>query len=118
MAQLTPVALSRVGIPDIAAQAVAVALGGGSIDSVRNSGREFCIVFNNSGNPINVTVPYTLPSDGVLPTAHVTTIPAGKIGLIGPFITQYYNDANGNFNITYSATTNISVFCGQLFQNA
>ena len=78
-------------------------------------GKTVFIVKNGSGSSINVTVAEQMsdrtdPNFGILTKSNVVkAVAAGAIAVIGPFPPAAFNDANGDVNITYSATTSVTV---------
>ena len=111
MAALTVVQASSNGIdPGF----VAAASGGDSVRSAR--GRSLLIVKNGGGSSITATIApgpnSTRPAEGPFPSQAVASIAvsvaAGVEKVIGPIPTAY-NDASGNFGVTYSAVTSVTV---------
>lgn len=74
-----------------------------------NTGKEFVVIKNGSGSPINVTLKFQVTVDGVAPTDPVVAIAAGAQKLIGPFPVGIYNDASGLAKVTCSAVTSVTL---------
>lgn len=88
------------------------AAGGG--DSFPNSGSEILVVRNGdaSGKTVTIDSPGTCNFGAAANAAHDVTafnIPAGQIGIFGPFPMDRFNDANGRVQISYSAVTSVQV---------
>ena|SRR5579859_7392119 len=114
MALQTVTVLSRTGIADLVASAVAADVG--LSDSWPNTGKEMVFVNNGGGSPITVTL--TLGDggkvDGQVPAAKTVTVNAGKSALIGPFPPSIYNVVStGNASIAYSGVTSVKVLVVQ-----
>ena len=83
--------------------------------STNPDGKTVFIVKNGSGSSINVTVSEQMadradPNYGILVKSNVVkAVAAGAIAVIGPFPPAAFNDSNGDVNITYSATTPVTV---------
>jgi hypothetical protein len=83
-----------------------------SSDTFPNNGKRILHVKNASGSSINVTV----DDPGSVSPANATAfnpddtvaVPAGAERYIGPFPVERFNDANGNVNVAYSATTSVT----------
>lgn len=104
MGLLTAVALTRDGIQVDTGTAAA---GGG--DSFVNTGRELVAITNGDASSKDITFDIQRTLDGEAVTDKVVTVPAGQTFLAGPFPTSIYNDADGEVQITYSATTSVTV---------
>jgi hypothetical protein len=80
-------------------------------DSFPNTGRELFFVQN--GSTVALTVTEVLGVGGTVdtlaPSPRTVTIAAGKGKLMGPYPTQWYNDANGRMNFHYSSPTTVTV---------
>lgn len=78
-------------------------------------GKTAFLVKNGSGGSINVTIAEQMedrndPNYGTLTKSNVVkAVAAGAIAIIGPFPPAAFNDASGDVNITYSATTTVTV---------
>ena len=87
--------------------------GGG--DQFLNNGNEFLLITNGSGGSITVTITAQTTSFddrrmGTLTKANSTiTIEDGANGLVGFFQIAAYNDANGYAQITYSASSSVTI---------
>ncbi len=105
MADLTVQEIALAGLVDSAAAAAA----GG--DDFANDGNTFLKIINGSGGSINVTAAsnYTSPPTGTAQSDNVVAVGAGVTALIGPFPQSGFNDDDGKVNITYSATTTVTV---------
>lgn len=110
MAAITPVNPSIGGVQSDGTNA-------SSSDSVPNpKGNVLLRVNNGSGASINVTIAAganpTRPADGTFPAMtlanKVVAIATGHAMIIGP-IPPAFNDANGNVQVSYSATTSVTV---------
>lgn len=81
-----------------------------------NDGQTFLMVKNGDGSPHSVTVAFQSPGaavDGQTPSNVAHAVPAGHTVLIGPFPTAFYNDANGRGQLSYSATTSMTILAVQ-----
>lgn len=73
-------------------------------DVYPNTGAQTLQVRNLLNTPITVTITaQNVCSQGSLHTL-TFVVAAGATALLGPFAFQFYNDATGNVNVTYSAT--------------
>lgn len=104
MAALTVQTAAMAGIT-LTAQTPA---GGG--DSFANDGDTVVFFYNQSGSPITVTFDAAGGDEGLTLTDPTCEVPAGGAYVAGPFEMEWFNDANGNVNMTYSAVTSLSVF--------
>lgn len=109
MATLTVSTLTRSGVIDLVATAVAA--DAALTDKFLNYGKEFLYVHNAGGSPCVVTLNFGPGAtvDAVAPTNKTVTIAAGKDGMIGPFPTNFYNDANGYMNVHYDQVASVKV---------
>lgn len=99
--------------------AVTFASAGGSGDKIDNSGpnrgRVYAHVRNDSGSSITVTVTAQRSEVkngqyGDLAISDKTiTVGASAEKVIGPFAPYIFNDSNGDVNLSYSATTSVTV---------
>lgn len=105
MATLTVNASANTGI-DLTSVAVSAAGGG---DQFANSGQEQFFIKNGDASPHTVTFATPLTVDGQAVADRTVTVPAGHSMLIGPFRPAYYNDTNGNVQVSYSAVTSVTV---------
>lgn len=107
MATLTVQTVGRAGL-SLATADVPAAAGG---DKFANTGteKEFLYAKNGSGSSITITFAYVSTADGQLITARTVVVGAGDAALIGPFPSQYFNDASGFVNFTYSDVTTLTV---------
>lgn len=106
MAVQTVNVISRTGLN---LDSVAVAADAGLTEKWAGTGAEFLYVLNGGGSSITVTLNIPTTIDGQAVTAKTVTIAAAEHALIGPFNTSYYNDSNGNVNITWSAVTSVKL---------
>ena len=93
---------------DLAAIAQAAAAGG---DYLQNSGAELTYFSNASVGDITLTIAFasTGTVDGVAPTNKALTLTAGERYILGPWPTNFYNDASGRVQFTYSGVTSLTV---------
>jgi len=104
MAVLTVQEVSRAGITP---SYVAVAGGG---DSFPNDGRTIVQFKNTNAAARNVTTVTQLTVDGKAVADDVINVPATTGDkIIGPFPPSIYNDVNGRVQLTYDASTNLTV---------
>lgn len=107
MAELTKQTLDLNGITPTFASASS---GGDVFD---NSGSTLLYVKNgdSTGHDVTLQIQNTLELGGI--TLSITdptvTVPASDEKIIGPFPTQWFNDDNGQVNISYDATTSVTV---------
>lgn len=94
------------------------AAAGVSGDVVTNTdGKTFLCVKNDSAGSVTVTVAEQItgatvedPTYGTVTKANATVaIAAGGTGFIGPFKKQAFNNASNQIEISYSATTSVTV---------
>jgi hypothetical protein len=94
------------------------AAAGGSGDVVTNSdGKTFLCVKNGGGSSITVTVAEQIagatvddPTYGIVTKGNAqVTIAAGGTGFMGPFKKVAFNNASSQIEISYSATTSVTV---------
>lgn len=106
-ATLTTTVMSRTGW-DLTAKATAAAGGG---DKWLNTGAEHFVAVNASGGDITITFAWGVGGaiDGQVPTARTYKVLAGHTAVVGPFPTQFFNDANGYLGVTYSGVTTLTV---------
>jgi hypothetical protein len=92
-------------------ETVAVAADAAKSDKWVNTGVEFLAIKNAGGSPITLTLTFGTGGvvDGVTPTAKTVSVTNGHTFLVGPFPPQFYNDANGFMNVSYSAVTSVTV---------
>lgn len=109
MAVLTPTNLSSSGV------AATLASAGGSGDSFTNDGQTFLMVANANGSAIDVTIAAQTTSavkpgfEDVTYSNKTVNIANGATKIIGPFATGTYNDTNGRVQVTYSASSGVTV---------
>jgi hypothetical protein len=104
---VTPLAvtsLTRAGIVDALA---AANVDGHTIDN--SAERMWIEVLNGSGASINVTIDVVVSVDGLSVTDRVVAIAAGVRKKIGPFLSNIYNDGNGDILVTFSAVTDVTI---------
>jgi hypothetical protein len=98
-------------------------------DDFANSGKEIILINNASGSAVTVTVEAHLDtadvsstniedtSYGTLTKANVAkSCATGQITSIGPFKPAGFNDSSGKVNITYSATTSVTIGFVQVYE--
>jgi len=80
-------------------------------DQFAHDADAFLHVKNDSGSSIDVTVASQVSNAGQGLTSDdlVVSVPNGEERLIGPFSDQAFADSNGHAQISYSATSSISV---------
>lgn len=103
MAAINAQVVTRSGL----APSYAAASAGG--DYFQNSGSEVLHVKNGSGSSVTVTIITQATVDGMAVTDRTVAVPAGADRMIGPFPAGTYNDGDGRVQITYSATTSVTV---------
>jgi hypothetical protein len=103
--ELTVTPLVRTGVALLATD-VAANVDGNFFD---NTGKEMLAVRNASGGSINVTIQTSITVDSQTVADLVVACADAETTLIGPFPVGFYNDAEDEVNITYSAATNIHV---------
>ena len=110
MATLSRQSLIEVGI------SITESSAGGSGDKAPNGdGKTVFLVNNGSASSIDVTVAEQMadridPNFGTLTKSDVVkSVAAGAIAIIGPFPPAAFNDSSGDVNISYSATTTVTV---------
>ena len=89
----------------------------GSGDKFQNDGRLFVACKNGNAEGDAITFTFTAqvtsfdsPQYGDATKANATlAVEPGQIGFIGPFAGEAFNDSDNNVNISYSATTSVSV---------
>lgn len=92
---------------------LSTAAGGG--DQFTNTGKELLVILNGDASSKTVTVTAqqtsaTVSSLGLMAKEDQSVVvAAGGIGVIGPFPTQSFNDANNYAQVTYSAVTSVEV---------
>lgn len=97
MAALTPIAVSRAGV-----EMVMQAGNAGGHTFTNTDDRTVFVCTNAGASPVVYTISWgpSAAIDGAAPAAKTVSVPASKTYVIGPFPTQYYNDANGAVTIT------------------
>lgn len=103
MALLTATPITRSGITP------ALAAAGAGGDSWANSGKEFIEVNNAGGAPITVSIAIQGTVDGVAVPARTVVVTNATRRFIGPFQPGFYNDTNGQIQLTYSGVTSVTV---------
>ena len=92
-------------------------------DKWTNNGNQQVLIKNGSGSSVTVTITtqvtsFESPQFGNATKANVTlAVAAGKTAILGPYNVNAYNDANGQCNISYSATTSIEVGVFEIQKN-
>lgn len=85
--------------------------------ATNRDGKTVFIVKNGGGSSINVTISEQLSSNTITDPQYgkvskadvVKAVAAGAEAIIGPFAKQAFNDSSDDVNISYSATTSITV---------
>jgi hypothetical protein len=102
--------------PSTAGVALTPVAAGASGDTFKNTGREIFYVVNDSGADVDVTFSAgdanaNICSFGVAHAGHalVIPVPAGGNAMVGPFDKARFNDADNNINVSYEATTSVTV---------
>ncbi len=107
----TPIALTRAGVGDL--DAVAVAADAGGSDWWQATGAEFVYVYNGNAGALTVTLPYNGPQgtiDGQAVPARTVPVPAGQRKLIGPFPAGLYQaTATGFVTVQWSLTAGVKL---------
>ena len=79
-------------------------------DQFVNDGNIVLLVRNGSGSSVTVTItPGQAPYAGGAYSPLAVAVPAGDNYLIGPFRVDVYNDNSNYVQITYSATTSVTL---------
>lgn len=86
----------------------------GGTEKWLNTGREYVEVTNGSGSAITLTFTIQSKIDGQSVANLTVSVPAGDVVSVGPFPTAWYNDAQGNCNMSYSATSSVKVLVVQM----
>lgn len=102
MGLLTVADAARTGIDMTGAAAAAG-------DHFPNTGKEVLFVTNGDSGSHSVTVAVQKQVDGQAATPRTVAVAAGKTFAVGPFPTDDYNDADGFVQLSYSATTSVTV---------
>lgn len=105
MATLTVQSISRSGLKPTMASA------SGSGDKFPHAANRFIEVDNGSGSSVDVTVAsqYSSAPQGLDSADLTVAVPAGERRLVGPFSERAFADSNGDVNVSYSATTSVTV---------
>lgn len=78
-----------------------------------NTGKEFLLVRNAAGAPVNVTLVTGKTVDGLAVADRVVAVANGTTALIGPLSTDLYNQPGptdaGKVHVDFSSVTNIFV---------
>lgn len=107
MALLTASTAARTGVDTVGATPTA-----STGDTFATHGKEYFIVKNGSGSPINATVDFIATLDGFSIADPVIAVAAGVTTIIGPFPPAYYAATGipgGVVKITCSAVTDVTV---------
>ena len=110
MAALSRQSLIEAGISITESNAAA-----GGDKATNPDGKTAFLVNNGSGASINVTITEQMsdrsdPIYGTLSKSNVVkAVAAGAIAIIGPFPPAAFNDASGDVNIGYSASSSVTV---------
>jgi hypothetical protein len=101
--------IDRIGTIADLISLLSAAAGGG--DVFPNDGQTFLVIDNGdvAGKTVTIAFNTNINVDGQAPSAKTITVAAGKIAIEGPWPSQWYNDVNGNVDLTYSAVTNLKV---------
>lgn len=83
------------------------AAGGG--DKFENSGRDYLIVRNASGAPVNLTIVTPATTDGLAIADRVVAIGDGETHVLGPWQRDLYNDGDGFVNLTWSSAAGMTL---------
>jgi hypothetical protein len=120
MATLTVVNSGRTGslTTDLVSQMLAADVG--LTDKFINdpNGQTLFIVNNTGASTCTITLLMNgVKIDGILPANPTVALAAGKQGIIGPFPVQWYTDANGFANVSYSQVAGVKVLPYKLTPN-
>ena len=108
MATLTVSPITRDGL------VVSLAAADVAGDEFANTGKEFLVVDNQSGGNCTVTLDIQRTVDGQAIIDRSVVLADGERRYIGPFKTNFYNDGDGNMNVSYSTVTSVTVAAIQL----
>jgi len=80
-------------------------------DSFTNDGKTFLLITNGGSSPITTTIPCVKANDQGVTENIVSTslVGAGSFKYFGPFDVEYFNDANGRVNVSYTSVTDMVV---------
>jgi hypothetical protein len=95
--------------PSIAGVSVGAVAAAGGGDKFLNDGSVLLYVKNGSVAPITVTVEAAGTPGGLSFTDPAYVVAAGNDMILGAFNPQYFNDATGFVNLTYSGVTTLTV---------
>ena len=86
----------------------AASIGG---DSFANDGKTFFAVLTHGATPTTITIPCVKANDQGVTENIVSTslVGAGSFKYFGPFDVEYFNDANGRVNVSYTSVTDMAV---------
>lgn len=102
----TPVALTP-QIPAVAGVVLTYAAASANGNTFPNNGQKL-VHIKNGGSSITVTPTATKTLAGLTITGTPITVAAGE-KLIGPFPTDYFNDASGNVTLQFSDVTSVTI---------
>jgi hypothetical protein len=105
MAQTIPLSTVTRTPVDFTAGAQAAASG----DYFANDGQTFLLIKNGDASDHTVTAAIQSTVDGQTVSGASHNVVAGHTAILGPFPTGIYNDANGRVQLSYSATTSVTV---------
>jgi len=74
-----------------------------------NSGKEFIICKNASGNPLDLVAITQKTVDGLVVANLTINIATGETRLIGPFPMDIYNDASGLVQLTLDEISTVTI---------
>jgi hypothetical protein len=105
MATLSVQSISRSGLKPTMASA------SGSGDKFPHAPNRYIEVDNGSGSSVDVTVAsqYSGVPQGLSSSDLTVAVPAGERRLIGPFSERAFADTDGNVNMSYSASSSVTV---------
>lgn len=78
-------------------------------DKFLNTGREYLIIRNAGGSPVNVTVTTPVTTDGLAVSDRVIAIGAGATHFLGPWPKGVYNDGDNFVNLAWETHTDMSL---------
>lgn len=78
-------------------------------DEFVNTGKELVLVehTNGAGSSVTLTITTTSTVDGEAVADRTIVIGPGETHLLGPWPQQWYNDANGKVQMSWSAVTDV-----------
>lgn len=94
---------------DLGGLAFTTSAASASGDTFANDGNVLFYVKNSGASSVTVTFTGQNPSNFGVTSDKQVVVGAGAAMLIGPFLKDWFNDANGNVSVSYSDATSVSV---------